>query len=235
MEFTVILIIFFAMLTHSLVGFGSALVAMPFLVILLGGDIARPSFIMMGQVAGFLFMYQYRNDWRFADIKYALVGMLIGIPIGTWIANTMSEEAFMFVLGIIITSYATYALSGFKLPSMRPQWGSFFGLFSGILHSAYNVGGPPLVMYHATHEDWEVRRFKGNTQAIFFAMRFFIIFEHFRYGNITPVVLQNFALMVPTMIVALFLGSRVEKYIKQDVFRKMVLILLIIIGLTLIF
>lgn len=235
MNFLVIPIIFVAIFIQSLTGFGSALIAMPFLIALLGPDVARPAFILLGQTAGLMFMIEYRHAWRLADIKFTLLGAIIGIPIGTWVVNNMAEETFMLVLGCILIAYATYALSGLRLPKMHLGWGSFFGLFSGILHSAYNVGGPPLVMYHSTHEDWQARRFKGNTQAVFFMMGFFVIFEHYRLGNITPVVLQNYVLMIITMAFALFLGFRFEKYIKQDVFRKIVMILLIFIGIKLIF
>ena len=235
MNFLVILIVFFAFFTQSLAGFGSALIAMPFLIAILGPDVARPAFILVAQTAGLLFMIQYRRDWQFSDIKLALIGTLIGIPVGTWVANIMTEETFMLVLGIILIGYAGYALANFKLPSLHPAWASLFGFFSGLLHSAYNVGGPPLVMYHSTHEHWLARRFKGNTQAIFFVMGFVVIYEHYRMGNITPAVIQNYAIMTPTMAVALLLGVWAEKFIKQDVFRKMVMLLLICIGIKLIF
>lgn len=235
MNFLVIPIIFVAIFIQSLTGFGSALIAMPFLIALLGPDVARPAFILLGQTAGLMFMIEYRHDWQIADIKFTLLGALLGIPVGMQVVNSMTEETFMLVLGIIIITYSTYALSGFKLPKLRSGWGSFFGFFSGILHSAYNVGGPPLVMYHSAQEDWQARRFKGNTQTVFFVMGFFIIFEHFRLGNITPIVLQNYVLMAVTMLIALFLGLRFEKFIQQDVFRKIVMVLLIFIGIKLIF
>lgn len=230
----VIPIIFAAMFIQSLTGFGSALIAMPFLIALLGPDVARPVFILVGQTAGLLFLYQYRNDWQFADVKLVMLGTLIGIPVGTWVANSMDQETFMLVLGIIIVCYAVYALSGLKLSKMPPYWGTFFGFFSGILHSAYNVGGPPLVMYNSTH-DWQARRFKGNTQAIFFVTGLFVIFEHLRAGHMTTPVFQNYLLMAPTMLAALFLGFRLEKHIKQEQFRRLVMVLLLIVGISLIF
>lgn len=235
MNLLVIPIIFCAMFIQSLAGFGSALIAMPFLIALLGPDVARPAFILMSQTAGIMFMIEYRHDWKFSDIKFVLIGTLLGIPLGTWIATTMEQATFMLVLGIILVAYSLYVLSGLKLPKMHPAWGSFFGFCSGILHSAYNVGGPPLVMYHSTHDSWDARRFKGNTQAIFFLMGFFIIYEHYRVGNITAIVWQNYALMLVATVIALWIGFRTEKFIKQDMFRKMVMVLLMIIGLNLIF
>lgn len=234
MEYAVVAIIFVAFFIQSLTGFGSALLAMPFLLTFLAPEVARPSFILVGQTAGLLFMWQYRSEWRFPDIKTTLIGSLIGIPVGTWVENSMEQNTFMLVLGILLVCYALYALIGFKLPPVHEGWGAFFGFLSGILHSAYNVGGPPLVMYNSSH-DWEARRFKGNTQAIFFVMGLFVIFEHFRAGNMTTVVFQNYLLMIPAMAMALFLGFRAEKFIKQDIFRKMVMVLLLIIGFKLLF
>ncbi len=234
MEYAVIPIIFAAFFIQSLTGFGSALIAMPFLIALLGPDVARPVFILVGHTAGMMFLYEYRKDWQFPDVKLVLLGTLVGIPVGTWVANAMAQDTFMLALGIIIICYSLYALSGFKLKKLHHRWGTFFGFCSGILHSAYNVGGPPLVMYNSTH-NWEARRFKGNTQAAFFLMGWIVIFEHFRSGNMNMVVFQNYLLMLPAMLLALFLGFRAEKYIKQDIFRKLVMVLLLIIGLKLLF
>lgn len=230
----VIPIVFAAMFIQSLAGFGSALIAMPFLIALLGPDAARPAFALMGQTAGILFMLKYRHDWQLLDIRLLVVGTLAGIPLGAWIATALSEDVFMVLLGIITLAYALYAISGFTLPLLKTRWSSLFGFFSGILHSAYNVGGPPLVMY-ATTQDWEARRFKGNLQAIFFVMGIFVIATHAIEGRMTSVVFQNYVLMAPTMVIALQVGFWAEKYISQPLFRKGVLALLVCIGLSLIF
>jgi uncharacterized membrane protein YfcA len=89
-------------------------------------------------------------------------------------------------------------------------------------------------MYNSTH-DWEARRFKGNTQAIFFVTGMFVIAEHFLAGRMTMVVFQNYLLMAPTMVVALIIGFWAEKFIKQDLFRRMVMVFLLLIGVSLIF
>ncbi|MGJ3238757.1 MAG: sulfite exporter TauE/SafE family protein [Anaerolineae bacterium] len=233
MEPLVIPIIFGAMLIQSLAGFGSALIAMPFLIALLGPEVARPLFVLVGQTAGILYLYQYRADWQIPDIKLLIVGTLLGIPFGTWIAYSLSQEMFMLVLGIIIMVYALYNLSGFKLKQISARWAPIFGFCSGILHSAYNVGGPPLVMYNAS-QTWKARRFKGNTQAVFFITGMFVIIEHVRTGHVTAPVIQHYLIMAPTMILALWLGFRLEKYIQQATFQKLVMALLLMIGISLV-
>lgn len=227
-------IVFAAMLIQSLAGFGAALIAMPFLIAILGPDLARPTFILVSQTAGLLYMYKYRADWQFPDIKIIIMGTLIGIPVGSWVASSLSEDTFMLLLGVVTIGYAIYVLSGLRLPEMQENWGVVFGFLSGILHSAYNVGGPPLVIYNSTH-DWKARRFKGNMQAIFFVTSLFVIFAHFSAGNITNPVLTLYLTMIPVMVIALMTGFYLEKYVSQQLFRKGIMILLIFIGLSLIF
>jgi uncharacterized protein len=230
----VIPIIFFSMYIQSLLGFGSALIAMPMLIAVLGPDEARPAFAILAQVAGLVFTYRYRHDWQWGDMWRALAAAVVGIPLGVLLADTVDQQSFMLILGLLLILYALYGLFGYKLPELGQRWSYLFGIVSGFLHSAYNVGGPPLVMY-CTSQDWTPRRFKGNMQVLFFFMGWFVIATHFIQGRITLPVLQNELLMIPAMLAAIWLGFRTDKYIKPLIFRKAVLILLILLGLSLIF
>jgi uncharacterized membrane protein YfcA len=228
----VIPIIFFAYLIQAFLGFGSGLIAMPMLIAVLSPDLARPAFALLSIVSGPVFLYKYRHDWQWSDVWRLLLATLIGIPLGMFLAKNVDEHTFMLVLGFLLIIYALYGLFGFKLPELSQPWGYLFGLISGFLHSAYNVGGPPLVMYCASH-DWTPRRFKGNMQVLFFFMGFFIIASHFLQGNITLPVLQNLGLMIPSMLSALALGFYLDKFVKPTVFRKAVLLFLIVLGVSL--
>lgn len=230
----VIPIIFFAVLIQSMLGFGAGLIAMPMLIAVIGPDVARPAFALMGLVSGPIFVWKYRHDWQWADIWRLVAAALFGIPVGMFLADSLDEHTFMIVLGILLVAYASYGLMGSRLPKLAPRWSYFFGLFAGFLHSAYSVGGPPLVLYCAS-QDWQPRRFRGNMQLLFLLMGLLISSSHLMQGNISLPVLQNTALMIPAMLAALGLGFSLDKYVKPSFFRKAVLTLLIFLGLSLIF
>lgn len=236
MNWLVIPIIFGAMFIQSLAGFGSALIAMPLLLLVFSDkpDVARAAFVITSQFGGIYFLWQYRKEWNWRTIVPIIAGALIGIPLGVYIAVILDKDTFMVLLGIVCIGYALYALSGFTMPELQERWGILFGLFSGLLHGAYNVGGPPLVMYGVSRR-WKPTLFKCNTATIFFVMGAFVIAAHVQQGNVTGEVLQNAFLMIPSMYIAMFLGFSLDRFVKPEPFRKGVSILLIILGLTLIF
>ena len=230
----VIPIIFFAYLIQSLLGFGSGLIAMPMLLMVISPELARPAFALLSMFSGPIFLYKYRHDWQWDDTWRLIIAASLGIPLGFYLASAVDEHIFMLVLGFLLIAYAIYGLVGKHLRQLPRQVGFFFGFVAGFLHSAYNVGGPPLVLY-CTSQEWQPGRFRGNLQLLFFFMGLVIIVSHFFQGHITLPVLQNLGLMIPSMLAALWLGFSLDKYIKPSVFRKVVLVFLIVLGLNLIF
>jgi hypothetical protein len=236
MNWLVIPIAFAAMFIHAMAGFGSALIAMPFLLLVFSDspDNARAIFAIAAQASYFYFLFQYRKEWNWRNLVPLLLGSLIGIPLGFYVAVLLNEETFMLVLGIITIAYALYTLSGLTMPEMKERWGLVFGMFSGLLQGAYNVGGPPLVMYGLS-QNWQPALFKFNATAMFFLMGLFIIGGHYQQGNLTQDVLINGLVMIPAMFLALFAGFSLDRFVRPKAFRIGVSILLIILGLTMIF
>jgi hypothetical protein len=227
---------FGAMFIQSLAGFGSALIAMPLLLMVFSDkpEVARAAFAITAQFGGIYFLYQYRKEWNWRSILPIVAGSLIGIPLGVYVVVMLEKETFMLLLGIVSIAYAAYSLSGLRMPELQERWGIFFGLFSGLLHGAYNVGVPPLVMYGVSRR-WKPTLFKCNTATTFFVMGLFVIGAHFQQGNVSGEVLQNVMVMIPSMYLAMFLGFSLDRFVKPKPFQIGVSLLLIILGLTLIF
>jgi hypothetical protein len=196
-------------------------------------DLARPAFALLGMVSGPIFVYKYRHDWEWGDTWRLIIAAILGIPLGFFLASSVDEDIFMLVLGILLIAYAIYGLIGKHIRQLPRQFGFVFGFFAGFLHSAYNVGGPPLVLYCSSQE-WQPARFRGNMQLLFFFMGWVIIASHFFQGHVTLAVWQNLGLMIPAMLLAMWLGFTLDKYIQPSHFRKAVLIFLIVLGLNLI-
>jgi hypothetical protein len=119
------------MYIQSLLGFGSALIAMPMLIAVLGPDEARPAFAILAQVAGLVFTYRYRHDWQWGDMWRALAAAVVGIPLGVLLADTVDQQSFMLILGLLLILYALYGLFGYKLPELGQRWSYLFGIVSG--------------------------------------------------------------------------------------------------------
>ena len=224
---------FFAIFVQALAGFGSGLIAMPLLIAVLGLETAAPAFAITVQAMGVMMMWRYRNAFDWSEVWRVSVAGLVMIPIGIWSAGQISEAIVMVLLGIFLISYSLFSLSGASIPMLHYKYGFGFGAISGLLHGAYNTGGPPLVMY-GTSQRWHPAKFKVNIASLFFINGMWVIIIHLFAGNITQSVLQNTAVMIPTMAVAMFLGVSLDRFIKPEQFRRGVLILLLLIGINLI-
>lgn len=234
-EIVVVLVIFGAVLVQSLVGFGSALISMPLLAPVLGIKVAAPTFALLALVMEVIIIARHRADFRWRAVWRLMVAALIGIQIGVRAASLVDERVMLILLGMITSGYGIYALTRPLLPKLEhPVWAYGLGFLSGILSGAYNTGGPPYIIY-GTSQQWSAGEFKANIQSLFIVGSLGVISGHFFNHNITPEVLRYCLFALPALAVGLLLGFYLDHHIDPTKFRKGVLMMLVVLGLTLIF
>ncbi|MBC8504395.1 MAG: sulfite exporter TauE/SafE family protein [Anaerolineales bacterium] len=234
-HFIVIFAIFLAVFTQSLSGFGSALVAMALLPPVLGIQTATPLVaIVMLPLEIFLLMH-YRHALNVSAIWRVVVAAIVGIPIGIIFLSQLDEKIVLTVLGVVITGYSLFALLNLRLPQMaQPAWGYVFGFLAGLLGGAYNTSGPPVIVYGNCLR-WDRDEFKSNLQGFFLIASLVIAIGHAWNHNLTPEVWRYFLISLPAIAVGIWAGTNLDKFLNPEAFRKIVLILLIIMGIRLIF
>lgn len=229
------LIVFVAALVQGMMGFGGALIAMPLLVGLIGIQTAAPSFAVVGLVATFLNAFHWRAHITLRDVTHLVLPTIVGIPIGVLLLTRVDETVITRILGGLLLLYSVYSLWGVSVRQITHNgWAYVAGFTSGLLTGAYNTGGPPVILY-ASARQWEPERFRGNLQSYFLMSSVIAIISHAAAGHYTPAVLQAALLAIPAMLVGQFTGVRLCRFIKPDIFRKMVLIFLLILGARLLF
>jgi uncharacterized membrane protein YfcA len=229
------LIVFLAIFTQAVSGFGLALVSMPLLVSVVGVQTATPLVALFGGLAELLLLAYYRQALNVKAIARLTLASLVGVPVGVFFLKRVDAEVFTAVLGAFLVGYAFYALFTPKLPQLSwSVWAYLFGFAGGVLGGAYNTSGPPVIVY-GTCRRWSGAQFKGNLQGFFLLTSIMAFITHLVNGNFTAVVWQNFWLSLPGIGLGLFLGFKLDKYLNPERFRQVVLILLIVLGLRLIF
>jgi uncharacterized membrane protein YfcA len=231
----VTLIFFIAVFIQSSIGFGLGLVSMPLLVALLGIQIAAPLVSIIGLMAEVVILLRYRQAISLGIVTQLTVAALFGIPLGIFAVRMIDGRIITTLLGIVVIAYALYALLSPRLPKLAGKaWAYFFGFTAGILGGAYNTSGPPVIIY-GNCRAWPPDEFKSNLQGFFLVNGLVIMTVHALSGNITNTVWQNVLLALPGAILGLLAGFTLSSRINPVLFRKLVLILLIILGLGLIF
>lgn len=226
-------IIFIAIFTQTVTGFGLALVSMPLLVYVIGIHEATPLVALVAGLAELLLLLRYRADLNLRAVTRLMAASLVGVPLGILLLRRVDAGVVTAVLGLLVFSYALYALFGPPLPELSHSiWAYGFGFASGLLGGAYNTGGPPAIIYGNCRR-WPPAEFKGNLQGFFLVNSTFVIIGHAMSGTLTPVVWHDFITVIPAILLALLLGSRLDRYLNPERFRRIVLMVLVILGLSL--
>jgi hypothetical protein len=226
-------IVFFGAFVQSSIGFGFALVAMPLLVSMLGIHTAAPMVAIAALLVEIVILFVYREAFNFEVVKYLVIAAILGIPIGVLGVRNINSDIVDKFLGLVVISYALYALFAPSLPELTGRiWSFFFGFIAGILGGAYNTGGPPVVIYGNARR-WPPNEFKSNLQGFFLVNGLVVIAVHTISGNLTGDVFQNIIYALPGLVLGLAAGFFLSKRINPGIFRNIVLIALLFLGASL--
>lgn len=230
----VALIVFLAIFTQSLAGFGLAMVSMPLLAPVVGLSTAAPLVALVGLAAEVIILARYHAALDLQAVRRIALASVMGVPVGVWALSQVDETLVRRVLGVLVGGYAIYALLRPHLPALtHPRWADGLGFTAGVLGGAYNMPGPVVVVY-GTCRRWPPAVFKSNLQGFFLLNSGLVTAAHLAAGNYTPVVLEGFLAALPAIGLGALAGFALDGYLDPGRFRQLVLILLIVLAATLI-
>jgi uncharacterized membrane protein YfcA len=231
----IIAVIFLAVFTQSLTGFGSALVSMALLPLFLDIRIATPLVALAGGTLEILLLLRYRRALNLRAVWRMTAASALGVPLGVLALRQLDERLMLTLLGLLISLYAIYALLDLRLPELRhPAWAYGLGFLGGAFGGAYNTSGPPVIVYGDARR-WLPAEFKSNLQGFFLFNSLLVIAGHLLSHNITPRVWVDYLLALPAILVGVLAGISLDRVIDAATFRRMVLWFLVVLGLRLIF
>lgn len=236
--FFVMLAVFLGSLMRATFGFGDSVISMPLLALL---PIPFSTSVALVGLVGFtVALFFAVSGWKDKDpivLKKMSVMTLLGIPFGLLLVRYASQTWISFILGVLLVAYSIFSLTGSRERQERLQkrfintnYSYPFGFASGMLGSAYNMNGIPVVLY-ATMRDWSPRQFTGNVQSHFIISSTLIIISHFIGGFWTKELGVYYLLSIPAVLAAIALGNRIYAYIETDKFKQYVFYLIFVLGI----
>ena len=232
----IVAILFVSAFIHSTLGFGQALIAMPLLLMIVELKTATPLVAFVLMTIGTVILVK---NWRAADLNAAwrlVLSSCLGIPVGLFILKSVPEELMKLFLGILVILFSLYNLANRHLKMVdlsRVSGGSvlayLFGFLAGVLGAAYNTSGVIITIY-ATLRDWSPDRFRSTLQSYFVFTGLLILASHGLAGLWTPDVLRLYVTSLPLVLVGIFLGGKLNRFIPQGQFDGCVSVGLLIMG-----
>ena len=226
----VVFILCLATLVHGTLGFGTGLVAMPLLTLVIGvpDATALVAFVILGTAILVL-----RRDWRRLEARAArqlIVSSVPGVPIGIFLLTNAPADAIQRGLGLLLIVYALYNLVAPPLfEARRSAWAYSLGFASGILGGAYNTNAPPIVVYGALRR-WPPDVFRATLQAYFVPLAAVVWIGHGLSGLWSTDIVISYAIFFPFGLIALWIGRRLSTRLSVTSFDRLLYLVIAALG-----
>lgn len=228
------IIFFLASWVQGVTGFGSALVALPLLSLVIDIKEAVPLCVLASLVITTYMAWQLRAYFDPKKILPLCVGSLPGILLGSTLLKLVPSAIIKILLGVLLISYALYNL----IFSIRPRalnyrWGYLAGFFSGAIGAAFSAGGPPSIIY-TTLSNWSKDDIKATLTGFFCFNSYLIAATHLVIGLTTATVGYYFLFCAPLVFLGTAAGSYCYRFFPRDLYLRVVYVFLVIMGVLMI-
>ena len=221
---------------YVLLGFGSGLIAVGALALVLPElrDVIVVLLLVNLPAEAYVVISSWRHiSWR--GVLVVMAGVAAGIPLGSWLLSTADLGVLLTLLGAVLAvAGVVFLLTPNRPPRPVPAWTAPpVGLLSGVLTGLFGTGGPPLIFYYQLRGA-DKAAFRGTLMAIFLLMTLIRVPSYAVFGLITAPRIWSSLALVPAAMLGAFLGDRIHVQIDEATFRRLVSVALVIIGVTLV-
>ncbi len=231
-----VLAVLLAGATKGISGIGLPVVATPILAVLYDLPTAIAVAILPTALSDMPILYTYRSEWhqtrRFIPM---IVAGVAGILIGTQILIRVDQGLLKAALGLSVLLFVV--ISWFHLlprlsDRFATRWGGVVGLLAGILQGATGTSAPVItVFFYQLH--------LPRAAFLFLINIFFVIVDSIQVGSLIWVGVYTPRLFLLAFAAAalvgpmVFLTLRLQKRINEQLFRRIVLLVLAFTGVVL--
>ncbi len=225
-------VVVLASATQALTGFGFPLVAVPFFILMFDPKWAVALSMVLSLLSLGTLLYTIRQDTDWQMVKQMLFGALFGVPVGVYVFSIINVILLKIFVSIVVVFMCMITLKNYTLPitdDNRVRWFKVSGSLSGFLTATIGMPGPPIILV-LTNFDIDKNAYRATGVAYFFLIYCFTFPIMFLSGVISMEIFKIILYLVPFPIIGMFLGKFLFKLVPNELFKKVVIILLLIVA-----
>lgn len=215
-------------------GFGANLVALPILAHVMTIRFAVPMLLILDLASATLMGVKNRPLIDRGELRRLLPTLLLGMLLGLLVLKLAAEHWLLVALGLFVGGFALYSLFGRPDPRpVSPRWALPAGLSGGVFSTLFGTGGPVYTLYLARRIG-DTARLRATVGALILgsaAVRLMLFAASGFFPQ--PGMLKLALLLVPCAVVGYLLGSRINARLPQAQVRRLIWVLLLVSGATL--
>lgn len=236
------IVILLANIIQGITGFAGTILAMPFSIMLVGYDVAKPVLNVLGLLSGIYVFVGNKKHVNWKEFRKIIVIMIVGIFAGMGIKYLLGgkENILYMALGVFVIVLAVQGLYKMLLAkkketedAKKDSKGSVFLLIgAGIAHGIFVSGGPLLIGY-LTKKIKDKQSFRATISTVWIVLNTIIMVSDIQGGLWTIELAKTQLITVPFLLMGMMIGGKLYKIMSQRFFMKLTYILLFISGATL--
>lgn len=238
------IIVAMAFVIRGLTGFGSGLLMVPLLLLLL--DLMRlaepmklvvPTAASLAVLCGILLISTFRTrKWVKKDVLLMMIaGVAMGTPLGAYVLASYKSSLLKRLFGMFLAAYALKMLLGGE--DKDREIGNYVGLIAGFLGGClggmFGTGGPPVVIY-LSKKIKDKRVFRATLVLYFLVANTWQFATYCYVRLINGEVLRFVLYLVPAFVIGNLTGSILHIKINQVLFNRVVALVLLVTGVFLV-
>ena len=176
-----------------------------------------------------------RHELRWQDIWPLTLGTAIGIPIGVMLLTHINPAYLRIGVGALLVLYATYSLARPPIKPMKIGTPAdvAIGISNGLLGGLTGLGGI-ISTISCQWRGWSRDKQRSVFQPVLFAAFVIISIAQLVAGSYTSETVKLYGIGLPFMVAGIWIGFKLYGTINDETFRKAVLILVLLAGVSLI-
>lgn len=180
-------------------------------------------------------IWKVRRSIRWRTLAPFIIGGAIGIPIGTALLSYADPARMRLGIGVLLIAYSLYNLARPNLKPVTPSAATdgAAGALNGLLGGLTGLGGVVVTVW------CQLRGGTKDAQRAIYQPAIFATFVMTTIslavaGAVTVPTLTLFATSLPVLLAGLWIGVHLYGKLDDAAFRKLVLVLLLVSGVTLV-
>ncbi len=204
------------------------------------GEKASTGILLPLLICADVFAVIYYNKYaQWKIIKKLIPWMIVGVLVGVWVGNDISEVIFKRLMAIIILvsviiMFYTERRKSNRVPNHK-LFSTSTGFLAGFTTMIGNLAGPISNIYFIAMR-FPKNEFIGTAAWLFFIINVFKLpFHIFIWKTVTIESLVLNSVLIPAVIMGFFLGAYIVKFISNVNYRRFILIVTAIGGVIMLF
>lgn len=227
-------VVFGAYVVRGMSGFGTSLVAIPLLVLIMPIHAAVPLMSLLGLAAMLMLGVRDRGHVRWDELRRLLGPTLLGVAAGVYLFALLDARLMQKLLGVFIVGYAVYMIVAQFLRERAERcsvrWAYPAGFAGSVVDSMFGGGGGLLVVIYMHRRGYAPVAFRATLAVLWLLELLVRVGGYAVSGFYDARVLWLAVLAAPAMVLGNRLGEGITRTLSPQAFTRVLAVVLMASG-----